>query len=345
MVREWERGELKIATYGEEEIPPFFLPHLPIVSCGMPLLIHPVPPYDFSLSCSFFSGGDQAFRTFQQNIFSQVIRIGGGPVVIRIRDVGEEGDAVLAVDALPGEDSREASEEDLKRHISRLLSLDDDLEVFYQAVSDDPVLSSLTAALHGLKVPSSETVFEALVTSIIEQQIATPVARKIESRLVRRFGEEVRVGKKTYCAYPRPVDLADASPAEFRDCGLSARKGEYISGIARMVKNGALDLESSGSASDPDSFVRELCKIRGIGRWTAEFVLLRGLHRLDTIPADDLGIRRAIGRFYCPGEEVSSARAREIAGRWGEWKGLAAYYLLVAEKTPESGHGCPPHDS
>jgi len=76
------------------------------------------------------------------------------------------------------------------------------------------------------------------VTSIIEQQIATSVARKIESRLVRRFGEEVRVGKKTYCAYPRPEDLADASPAEFRECGLSARKGEYISDIARMVREG-----------------------------------------------------------------------------------------------------------
>jgi len=107
MVREWERGELKIATYGEEEIPPFFLPHLPIVSCGMPLLIHPVPPYDFSLSCSFFSGRDPAFRKFQQNVFSQVIRIRGEPIIIRIREVGEEGDAVLAVDALPGGESRE----------------------------------------------------------------------------------------------------------------------------------------------------------------------------------------------------------------------------------------------
>ncbi len=303
----------------------------------MPLLIYPVPPYDFSLSCSFFSGRDPAFRKFQQNVFSQVIRIRGEPIIIRIREVGEEGDAVLAVDALPGGESRETPEEDLKRHISRMLSLDDDLEVFYQAVSDDPVLASLTAAFHGLKVPSSETVFEALVTSIIEQQIATPVARKIESRLVRRFGEEVRVGKKTYCAYPRPEDLADASPAEFRECGLSARKGEYISDIARMVREGALDLESLGSASGPDFFVRELCRVRGIGRWTAEFVLLRGLHRLDTIPADDLGIRRAIGHFYCPGEDVSPARAREIAGRWGEWKGLAAYYLLAAEQNERNG--------
>jgi len=251
--------------------------------------------------------------------------------------VGEEGDPVLAVDVLPGEKAYGISEGDLKKSISRLLSLDDDLEVFYEAVSGDPVLASLTVALHGLKMPTSETVFEALVTSIIEQQIATPVARKIESRVVKRFGEKVEVGTETYYAYPRPEDLANASPSEFCDCGLSVKKGEYISEIARLVTEGSLDLEALGATDDADSFIRDLVKIRGVGRWTAEFVLLRGFHRLDTIPADDLGIRRAIGRFYCQGEDVSPARVREIAEGWGEWKGLAAYYLLFAGQDGKKG--------
>ncbi|MDH7509894.1 MAG: DNA-3-methyladenine glycosylase [Methanolinea sp.] len=298
----------------------------------MSFLIRPVAPYDFSLSCRVFSGGDPAFRTFQNGIFSQVIRVGGDPFVIRIRDVGEDGDTVLAVDALAGEEESEYCAGDVRRCISHLLGLDDDLNRYYRATEEDPVLTRINSDLSGLKMPSSETVFEALVISIIEQQIATPVARKIESRLVKRFGEEVRAAKRTYYAYPRPEDLADADPAEIRECGLSARKGDNIKSVARMVRDGALDLESLGRTGDSDSLIRDLCRIRGIGRWTAEFVLLRGLHRLDMFPADDLGIRRAIGHFYCPGEEISPARAREISRQWGEWKGLAAYYLLVADQ-------------
>ena len=298
----------------------------------MALLIRPIAPYDFSLSCRVFSGGDPAFRTFHRGIFSQAIRVGGDPFVIRIRDVGEDGDTVLAVDIFPGEKNCEYCAGDVRRCITHLLGLNDDLNGFYRATEEDSFLARVNSALFGLKMPSSETVFEALVTSIIEQQIATPVARKIESRLVKRFGEEVRAGGRTYYAYPRPEDLADADPAEIRSCGLSARKGGYITSLACMVRDGALDLESLRGTGDSDTLIRDLCRLKGIGRWTAEFVLLRGLHRLDTFPADDLGIRRAIGHLYCPGEEVSPARAREIARQWGEWKGLAAYYLLVADQ-------------
>lgn len=303
----------------------------------MPLLLHPIAPYDFSLSCRVFLGGDPEFRTFQQNVFSQVIRVGGKPVVIRIRNVGIEGDTVLAVDVLPKKEGQEILHEEVAGIVFRLLGLEDDLTGFYRSVRDDPVLSAVINALFGLKMPSSETVFEALVTSIIEQQIATPVARKIESRLVKRFGEEVRVANRTYYAYPRPEDLADADPGQLRSCGLSARKGEYITSVASMVMDGTLDLESMRGTTSPESLIRDLCRIRGIGRWTAEFVLLRGLHRQDTFPADDLGIRRAIGNFYCSGGEVSPNIAREISRQWGEWKGLAAYYLLFADQFGRKG--------
>lgn len=314
----------------------------------MSFFIHPVAPYDFSLSCRVFSGGDPAFRTFQRGIFSQVIRVGGDPVVIRIRDVGENGDTVLAVDILPGGKECEHCGGDMRGCISHLLGLDDDLNRYYRATESDPVLARINSALFGLKMPSSETVFEALVTSIIEQQISTPVARKIEARLVKRFGEEVKAAGTIYHAYPRPEDLADADPAEIRACGISSRKGEYILSVACMVRDGTLDPESLKGKCDSDSLVRDLCRIRGIGRWTAEFVLLRGLRRLDSFPADDLGIRRALGHLYCPGEEVSPARAREISRQWGGWKGLAAYYLLVADQHERKGasrsRGITPHE-
>jgi DNA-3-methyladenine glycosylase II len=66
--------------------------------------------------------------------------------------------------------------------------------------------------------------------------------------------------------------------------------------------------------------------------WTAELAVLRGLSRLDAIPADDLGIRRLISRYYSKTSRIDTGEARRIAEAWGAWKGLAAYYLLVAEQ-------------
>ena len=74
-----------------------------------------------------------------------------------------------------------------------------------------------------------------------------------------------------------------------------------------------------------------MVKIRGVGRWTAELTILRGLHRADVFPADDVGVRRFIAQVYRNGETISPEKARVFAERWGAWKGFAAYYLEVAD--------------
>jgi DNA-3-methyladenine glycosylase II len=71
--------------------------------------------------------------------------------------------------------------------------------------------------------------------------------------------------------------------------------------------------------------------MRGVGVWTAELTLLRGLRRFDALPADDIGLRRVISHFYRDDAKLSATEAREIASSWGEWKGLAGFYLIMAE--------------
>ncbi len=118
---------------------------------------------------------------------------------------------------------------------------------------------------------------------------------------------------------------------ELRACGLTLRKTEYIKSISKDIEEGKLDLEKFKEYEDVDKIISELCKIRGIGLWTAEFVMIRGLNRLESLPADDIGIRRVISHYYCDGRRISSDEARKIAENWGKWKGLAAFYLVIAE--------------
>ena len=175
------------------------------------------------------------------------------------------------------------------------------------------------------------TVFEALTDSVIEQQISLKAAHSIGNRLIRAVGKQLALdGTVRYC-YPDPEILARTTDTTFRACGLTIRKGEYIRDISRLILAGDLDMEGFRQFPDTESVIGELVKIRGIGRWTAELTILRGLHRPEAFPADDVGVRRFISQYYLGGSRISPAEARTFAERWGAWKGFAAYYLEVAD--------------
>jgi len=112
---------------------------------------------------------------------------------------------------------------------------------------------------------------------------------------------------------------------------LSGKKAEYVRDASRMVADGSLDLQKLDGMEDLDSVLKALTAVRGIGRWTAEEILIRGMGRLEALPADDLGIRRIISHQYFHDERITAEQAREVAAGWGKWQGLAAFYLLVAE--------------
>lgn len=298
----------------------------------MALILNPVPPYDFTLSTFVFSGGDPQIRKAENGRFWQVIRIGQKIALAEVTAEGSTGNPTLKVRLVPDGTLTPGEQDHAGTIISRILNLNDYLTPFYQAVRNDPPMRELTKRLRGLKVPTTPTVFEALVDSIIEQQISLAVARTLEARLTRLFGDSLMVDGQTYYAFPTPEKLESATPDQFRSCGLSAMKGDYIRNAAERIIQGELDLDGLRNIRDSEAIITELTKLKGVGRWTAELAILRGMHRLDAFPADDLGLRRAIAQRYQIKEKISADEARKIADQWGEWKGLAAYYLLVADQ-------------
>jgi len=295
------------------------------------VILHPAPPYDFALSAKIFSAGDPAIRSYRAGVFTHTFCGGEGTgIVAGVRARGSVDDPRLELtlhSALPPDPG---VVEDAKTRVEKILNIHDDLRAFYSDMQDDPVMKEICTRLRGLKSPTTPTVFEALVDSIIEQQISLAAAHTMEDKLVKQFGARfVLKGKEFFC-YPTPARLASGRPGQFRSCGLSTRKGEYIRDISRLIDEGNLDLEGLRRYRDIDQIIGELMKIRGIGRWTAELTVLRGMHRVEAIPADDLGIRKLISHFYRNDEMISGDEARSIAERWGRWKGLAAFYLIIA---------------
>ena len=296
-----------------------------------PITLLPRPPYDFSLSAAIFSTGESDIRTFKNGVFWQVLDTGKARVLAEVRSTGTTEDPKLA---LTLRSDHPVSRDDVQRareRVAYILSISDDMDLFYRAVTGDPILADLNARLRGLRAPVTQTVFEALTDSIIEQQISLKAARSIENRLIRTVGKELALEGNVYYSPPDPEILARTPDSTFRTCGLTVRKGEYLRDTSRLILNGDLDVEGFRNYQDTEEVIEKLVKIRGIGRWTAELTILRGLHRPDAFPADDVGVRRFISRFYLGGRKISSADARTFAERWGEWKGFAAYYLEVAD--------------
>jgi DNA-3-methyladenine glycosylase II len=291
----------------------------------------PVPPYDFDISARIFSRGDPSIRIYDNGVYRQAIDIQDNPILIEVRSIETTDDPGLEVTATAGPAGVLPEDAVIEGIVSSMFNIHDDLTPFYQAVKEDPVMADLTRQLHGLKSPTTATLFEALIDSIIEQQISLKVAHSLQVRLIKKTGKRLLVGTASYYCYPSPGALAGAPERLFRECGMTTRKGEYIRELSRSIVSGDLDLDKFRGYEDTGRIIREMMEIRGIGKWTAELAIIRGIHKLDAFPADDVGLQRILSRFYRNGTKITSDEARLIASGWGGWQGLAAFYLDLAE--------------
>ena len=294
-------------------------------------LVRALAPFNFDLCAQIFSPGDPEIRSYSNGEFHQVLRLNDNLVFIKLVSEGTTEKPVISVELKSVQPISRRDIQTSREAVNFIFNLDFDLCSFYKDVENDSAMHKIAQQLYGLKNPTTPTVFESLVDSIVEQQISIKVAHTIEQRLVKKFGETLVIDGITYFSYPRPENIANASIEEVQQVGLSQRKAEYIHGASQLIANGKSDLEQMKNEKDAEHIIEKLDEVRGIGVWTAELTMLRGMQKLDALPADDFGIRRVISRYYCDGKPIKTAGAREIAKAWGRWKGLAAYYLIVAE--------------
>jgi DNA-3-methyladenine glycosylase II len=208
----------------------------------------------------------------------------------------------------------------VRAHVEYLLGLPFDLAGFWRWAREDAVLAELEGPLAGYRPPLQPDPWEALVTSITAQQVSLQSAFAIRSRFIERLGERRGVA----WSFPARERVAEASEAELVGVGFSNRKAEYVIGLARSE----LDLGSLERLAD-DDVVATLTALRGLGRWSADWFLARALARPNAWPAGDLGVRKAVSRFYGDGRMLSESEVRLVGERFGQWRNLAAHMLLA----------------
>ncbi len=293
--------------------------------------LEPLAPFSLELSAQIFVGLNPFVRCFAGGVFSQVLHVNGCLVLTRVASKGTVDKPKLQIELTSNQTLTAQTKQSAKEAIEYIFNLNLDLKEVYKKTQTDQVMHKITQHLCGFKYPTTPTVFESLVDSIVEQQISIKIARTIEERLAEKFGDKLEIDGTCHYTFPTPQNLAAASINDIRACGLSQRKAEYIYGAAKAITDGKLDLEAMKTNPDIDAIVTELDALKGIGVWTAELTIFRGMQRLDVLPADDFGIRRVISHYFCADKPIKAAEAREVAKPWSSWQGLAAFYLLAAE--------------
>jgi DNA-3-methyladenine glycosylase II len=300
----------------------------------MEFSIRPQGPLNLDLTLQRYRlFGDDAAHAYVNGVYHRVIVISGRPWVYALREGGSPHDPLIQVQLLgqrPQTRHRAAVESELQRS----LSLDIELDPFYRWASAEPILAGLIARYHGMRPPRAPTLFEALVTAISTQQVNLAFATVTRSRLIRRYGQAVTLDGKTFYGFPTPEDLAAAPLQELRDMQFSWRKAEYLVNLARLVATGELRLEEFPQLPN-EAVIERITQVKGLGRWTADWLLARGLGRGDVTAAGDLGVRKAVGKFYFGGQFPPVEEVRSYAARWGVFQNLAVHYLLAGLRLPD----------
>ena len=166
-----------------------------------------------------------------------------------------------------------------------------------------------------LEVDNRAGPFAALVEAMLYQQITGKAAATIHRRLCELVGGRL----------PRPEDFPRLSDPELRGVGLSRQKISYLRDLSLRVQDG-LPLRGLSRLGD-EEVIQALTAVKGIGRWTAEMFLIFRLGRLDVLPVDDYGVRKAMQKAYRMRKLPKPDRMRRVAEAWRPYRTLGSWYL------------------
>ena len=265
--------------------------------------------------------------------YTRVIAVDSSPVRLTVTQETTGAEPVLIVSLHPG--AGDQLREDTGLLVQKILGLTVDLQPFYVLARDNELLRPLVEQFSGVRPPRFPSVFEALVNSIACQQVTLDLGILLLNRLSERFGPAVNDHGTVQHGFPGPADLAEATEEALRQLGFSHQKARAIRELAADVVADRLDLASLDSMTNREA-VDYLSTIRGIGRWSAEYVLLRGLGRLDTFPGDDVGAQNNLQRLFHLVDKPNYEQIRDLTSPWHPYEGLVYFHLLL-EKLQTKG--------
>ncbi|MFJ7933911.1 DNA-3-methyladenine glycosylase family protein [Sporosarcina sp. NPDC096371] len=212
-------------------------------------------------------------------------------------------------------------------YVREWFDLENDLKPFYAMAEKDLLLQKAIDEFYGLRNIGIPDLFEALVWGILGQQINLTYAYTLKRRLVETFGSSIEWEGRLYWIFPEAKVIANLTVEDLAPLKMTVKKCEYLIGVAGLIVEGSLSKSLVRGTGDFKEAEKMLVSIRGIGPWTANYVLMRCLRFPNAFPIADVGLHNAIKHVTGVEEKPTKEEILKLAAPWKGWESYATFYL------------------
>jgi DNA-3-methyladenine glycosylase II len=265
----------------------------------------------------------------EDGVWRRVLVLGGEPVAIEARQTAAGARPRIEVVARARSRARPLREA-VADAVTRMLGLDCDLEPFYRMARRDRALAAIAERGRGMKPPRFASIFEAFANAVACQLVSLSAGLHVLNRVSEVYGLAARTDSGTPMhSFADPARVVHASEDRMRALGLSRSRGRYLIDLARAAQDARdPDFASLGALDDAGAAAR-MCAMRGVGRWTAEYVLLRGFGRLNVFPGDDVGGQNHLRAWLGIDTRLDHTGVGKLLQRWHPYEGLIYLHLVL----------------
>jgi DNA-3-methyladenine glycosylase II len=294
----------------------------------------PQPPFDFQKSLGFIRefAPTRAEQQIGEQSLTKALYVQGQLCGFDLKSIGTVDAPQLEYTLYAAHPIDAALETAMLDQIAFAYSLSDDLHSFYDCGQCDEDFASVVKMLYGLHHVKFPTPFESACWAVLSQRVPMTVGHQIKQALMEQYGEQLMIADAPCRAFPGPDRLLQTTQADLEALVRNARKAEYLRAVIRAFSGVDETFLRSG---DYDEVHKWLLSIKGVGEWSAELILWRGLGRTPQwrIAPDSISGQRMIdaaSKVYGHGRTLSVKEFSALAEQYGEWQGYWLYYLRTA---------------
>ncbi|MGB5580247.1 MAG: AlkA N-terminal domain-containing protein, partial [Woeseia sp.] len=274
-------------------------------------------PYSWSDVLSFYGlRATPGVEHIEDGRYRRTLAIGNNPAIVDVHESPKPGKLLLTLTGVPAEHLFEVVQK-----TREVFDLDAPTHDIADTLRGDTRLRGLLKLHPGVRVPGAWNGFELAVRAVLGQQISVRAATTLAGRIAARYGTPLADPQPGLAyLFPTPAQLRRA---RFNNIGLVKSRAQTLRELAAAVDDGAINFDP---LQDEQEFCARLCTIRGIGDWTAQYILMRALKNPDALPSGDLGLVKAL----YPDRRATSAELQSHSEKWRPWRAYAAMLLWGA---------------
>ena len=290
--------------------------------------ITPIAPYDFAKSLNFlgFFPATQGEQATTEQVLTKAVYVDGQLLAFRITSTGTIDKPQLIYTLF----SEQVIDDIIKNatidRIMFFLSLDDDLRPFYAIGREDADFAPIVQELYGYHQVKFLTPFEIACWAVLTQRNPMNMSQRMKKNLIDTYGGTIMVDGIAYPAFPEAERMVHVSEDELTGVVRNARKAEYLVAVIKAFSDVDESFLRTGNYDEVETWLRS---IRGFGAWSASFVLVRGLGRMEHLTSSEKVMLAAASRLYGHGKDLSRAEIERIGEQYGPYKGYWGHYLRV----------------